>query len=76
MTTHQAAAVQPGTPVQWIPPSHATATLLTGTARLLTPVILVVKWDETGEPDSNLNVTDRRMLAAIRVLDPAQEGNP
>ena len=75
MTTHEAAALQPNTPVLWLPPLSTATQLLSGTARLLTPVTLVVKWDAIGEPDSNLNVTDRRMLAAVEILNPAQEGN-
>ena len=75
MTTHEAAAMQPNTPVQWLPPRGPVTQSLRGAASLLTPVMLVIKWDAIGEPDSNLNVTDRRMLAAIKILDPKQEGN-
>lgn len=73
MTTHEALALQPSTLVNWIPPKLADAQSFTGVANLKPNAYVRVIWDEIGEPDSIVHTSDRRMLAAIEILQPKTE---
>lgn len=73
MTTHEALALQPATFVTWIPPKLAGAQSFTGVASLKPNDYVRVIWDEIGEPDSIVHTSDRRMLAAIKILEPVTE---
>lgn len=73
MTTHEATALQPSTPIHHNYLKHPNEATITGKASPDLHQTIRVVWDDLAEPDSLLFLTDRLSLAAIAIDHPAAE---
>lgn len=72
MTTHEALALRPNTPVHHETPRSKNAPPLQGVASPSHPQHIRVVWASIGESDSTISVLDRVMLSTIAIDDPTK----
>ena len=73
MTTHEAIALQPITPIHHAYLKQEDKLTLTGKASPEHPLSIRVIWDNLAESDSVIQVSDRMSLAAIAIDHPTAE---
>lgn len=71
MNSHEALMMQPKTRIQWTPPPAWHRPILHGSAYLDTNLAIRIEWDDMAEPDSIINISDRRGLAYFIIETPA-----